>query len=47
MPADKHALFFSATLSPEIEKLMKELLKDPLIISVKTQEICQRCKEQS
>jgi superfamily II DNA/RNA helicase len=45
MPADKHALFFSATLSPEIEKLMKELLKDPLIISVKTQEISKNIEQ--
>lgn len=36
MPKDRHTLFFSATLSPEIEKLIGEFLKEPVRISVKT-----------
>jgi superfamily II DNA/RNA helicase len=36
MPKDKHTLFFSATMSPEIESLIKVFLKDPVSISVKT-----------
>lgn len=36
MPADRHTLFFSATLSPDIEKLIKDFLKKPVHISVKT-----------
>ncbi len=36
MPKDRHTLFFSATLSFEIEKLIKDFLKDPVMISVKT-----------
>ncbi len=36
MPKDRHTLFFSATLSPEIEKLIHEFLKNPVRISVKT-----------
>lgn len=36
MPKDRHTLFFSATLSPEIEKLIKDFLKNPVSISVKT-----------
>ena len=36
MPKDRHTLFFSATLSPEIEKLIGEFLKTPVRISVKT-----------
>ncbi len=36
MPKDRHTLFFSATLSPEIEKLIKDFLKNPVMISVKT-----------
>jgi superfamily II DNA/RNA helicase len=36
MPADRHTLFFSATLSPEIEGLINQFLKDPVRISVKT-----------
>lgn len=36
MPKPRHTLFFSATLSPEIEKLIKEFLHEPVMISVKT-----------
>lgn len=36
MPKDRHTLFFSATWSPEIEKLVKDFLKEPVMISVKT-----------
>jgi superfamily II DNA/RNA helicase len=45
MPKEKHCLFFSATLSIEIERLMKEILKDPLVISVKTQEISKNIEQ--
>lgn len=38
MPKDRHTLFFSATMSKEIERLIKDFLKEPVIISVKTQE---------
>ncbi len=38
MPTDRHTLFFSATLSSDIEKLIKDFLKDPVRISVKTQD---------
>ncbi len=38
MPKDRHTLFFSATLSPEIERLIHEFLKDPVRISVKTRD---------
>jgi len=36
MPKERHTLFFSATMSPEIEKLIKDFLKEPVRISVKT-----------
>lgn len=36
MPKNRHTLFFSATLSREIEALIKDFLKDPVMISVKT-----------
>ena len=36
MPRERHTLFFSATLSREIEKLIGDFLKDPVRISVKT-----------
>ncbi|MFZ2621354.1 MAG: DEAD/DEAH box helicase [Minisyncoccia bacterium] len=36
MPKDRHTLFFSATMSREIEALIKDFLKNPVMISVKT-----------
>jgi superfamily II DNA/RNA helicase len=38
LPSPRHTLFFSATLSPEIEKLIGEFLKEPVRISVKTRD---------
>lgn len=38
LPKERQSLFFSATLSPEIESVMKVFLKDPVTISVKTRE---------
>ncbi len=36
MPKDRHTLFFSATVSREVEVLIKTFLKEPIVISVKT-----------
>src|SRR5207244_1249279 len=36
MSPNRHTLFFSATVSHEIEGLIKEFLRDPVRISVKT-----------
>ncbi len=36
MPKPRHTLFFSATMSREIEALIKDFLNDPVMISVKT-----------
>lgn len=36
MPAKRHTLFFSATLSADIEKLIHDFLNEPVRISVKT-----------
>ena len=38
MPKVRHTLFFSATISPEIEKLIGEFLREPVRISVKTRD---------
>jgi len=38
MAEDRHTLFFSATLSSEIEKLIGEFLREPVRISVKTRD---------
>ncbi len=38
MPKERHTLFFSATLSPDIERLIHEFLNQPARISVKTRD---------
>lgn len=38
MPKDRHTLFFSATLSRDIEKLIGEFLNNPARVSVKTRD---------
>ncbi len=38
MPKERHTLFFSATMSPDIEKIIKDFLREPVRISVKTQD---------
>lgn len=38
MRADRHTLFFSATMSRDIEKLIGAFLKDPIRVTVKTRE---------
>ena len=35
MPKEKHTLFFSATMSREIEMLIKDFLRNPVSVSVK------------
>ena len=38
MPKDKHTLFFSATMTKEIERLISDFLRSPVSISVKTKD---------
>ena len=38
LPKERHTLFFSATLSREIEALIHDFLKDPARVSVKTRD---------
>lgn len=38
MPKERHTLFFSATLSSEIERLIGDFLNDPVRVSVKTRD---------
>lgn len=38
MPRERQTLFFSATITPEIEKLTHDFLQDPITISVRTGE---------
>ncbi len=45
MPKERHTLFFSATMSPNIEKLIKDFLKDPVSISVKTRDTAKNVEQ--
>ncbi len=45
MSKDRHTLFFSATLSPDIEKIIKDFLRDPVRISVKTQDTAKNVEQ--
>lgn len=38
MPKDKQGLFFSATFSPEIKRLVSDFLRDPVTVSIKTRD---------
>jgi ATP-dependent RNA helicase RhlE len=38
MPHERHTLFFSATTTPEINGLIRQFLKNPVMISVKTRD---------
>jgi superfamily II DNA/RNA helicase len=38
MPKDKQGLFFSATFSPEIKRLVNDFLRDPVTISIKSRD---------
>lgn len=41
-PATRQTLFFSATITPEIEKLVQGFLKDPVTVSVRTADTSER-----
>ncbi len=45
MPKPRHTLFFSATLSREIEALIKDFLTNPIMVSVKTQDTAQSVEQ--
>lgn len=45
MPKSRQTLFFSATLSSDVEKFIKEFLKEPVRISVKTRDTAQNVEQ--
>ena len=45
MPQERHTLFFSATISREIERLISEFLRQPVRISVKTRDTAQNVEQ--
>lgn len=38
MPKERHSLFFSATISPEIQNLIQSFLRNPITVSVKVRD---------
>jgi superfamily II DNA/RNA helicase len=45
MPRERQTLFFSATITPEIEALTKTFLKDPATVSVRTAETSEHVEQ--
>lgn len=45
MPTDRQTLFFSATITPEIQALVNTFLKDPVTISVRTSETSEHVEQ--
>ncbi|MFH1643251.1 MAG: DEAD/DEAH box helicase [Patescibacteria group bacterium] len=45
MPKERQVLFFSATLSFDIEKLIKEFLRNPIQVSVKTRDTAKNIEQ--
>jgi ATP-dependent RNA helicase RhlE len=45
MPSDRQTLFFSATITPEIQALVNTFLKDPVTISVRTSETSEHVEQ--
>lgn len=45
LPEKRQSLFFSATISPEINRLIQSFVKNPITISVKTQETTSHIKQ--
>ncbi|CAN5380574.1 hypothetical protein BH10PAT4_BH10PAT4_2350 [soil metagenome] len=45
MPTDRQTLFFSATITPEIQMLVNTFLKDPVTVSVRTSETSEHVEQ--
>jgi ATP-dependent RNA helicase RhlE len=45
LPENRHSLFFSATISPEIKMLMNQFLRNPVSISVKTRQTAENVNQ--
>jgi superfamily II DNA/RNA helicase len=45
MPRERQTLFFSATITPEIAKLVNEFLNDPVTVSVRTSETSEHVEQ--
>lgn len=45
MPAERQSLFFSATITPEIERITQEFLNNPVTVSVRTTETSEHVEQ--
>lgn len=45
MPRERQSLFFSATITPEIERITQEFLQDPVMVSVRTTETSEHVEQ--
>jgi ATP-dependent RNA helicase RhlE len=45
LPQNRQSLFFSATLSPQVQPIVQTFLKDPVYVSVKTKETAQSIEQ--
>ena len=44
-PADRQTLFFSATITPSIERIINDILRDPVTVSVRTSETAEHVEQ--
>lgn len=44
-PADRQTLFFSATITPDIERVINDFLRDPVTVSVRTSETSEHVEQ--
>jgi ATP-dependent RNA helicase RhlE len=45
MPVDRQTLFFSATITPAIERIIHDILRDPVTVSVRTSETAEHVEQ--
>lgn len=44
-PSDRQTLFFSATITPDIERIINDFLRDPVTVSVRTSETAEHVEQ--
>lgn len=44
-PADRQTLFFSATITPDIQRIIQDFLRDPVTVSVRTSETSEHVEQ--
>jgi len=46
LPKERQSLFFSATVSPQINNIIQHFLRNPITVSVKTQEVARQIEQE-